>query len=153
MKSIGIVGLVFASSLLGACGGGSTPKSINDLYIGQLSDPSQTPDLAVSMDLAQASGSALNITDFSIESLGTFPSCFSSSTTQTATFTANGSSNGYITGTFTMTVTTLFPTTNNVLTLTGTRNGEGTVAGTWVLTGETGCSGNGSFSLSPPPPV
>jgi hypothetical protein len=153
MKSIGIVGLVFATAMLGACGGGSSPKNINNIYIGQLNDLSQTPDFSVTARLAQASGSGVNITDFSIGSLGNFPPCFSSTTSQTATFIANGSSNGYMTGTFEMTVSTVFPTANNVLTLTGNRNGDGTIVGTWVVTGQTGCSGNGAFTLSPPPPV
>jgi hypothetical protein len=56
-----------------------------------------------------------------------------------------------VTGTFEMTISTMFPALNNVVTLTGNRTGDGTISGTWVLTGQTGCSGNGTFTLSPPP--
>ena len=153
MKRVRIVCLVFATAMLASCGGGSSPKNINSVYVGQLNDSGQTPIFAMSASLAQASGSGVNITGFNIGSLGNFPACFSSSTTQTATFTASGSSNGYVTGTFEMTISTVLTASNNVLTLTGNRMGTGAISGMWVLTGQAGCSGSGAFSLSPPPPV
>jgi hypothetical protein len=51
-----------------------------------------------------------------------------------------------------MTITTVFPAgMNNVLTLQGTRNGDGSISGTWTLTGLTGCTGeNGTFQMLQP---
>ena|SRR5947209_1008342 len=152
MKCRGVLGLVFVVSILEACGSGSSPRNINGFYLGQISDAS-TPVLYISTNLAQASGSAVDITGFGIGSLGSFPACFSTTTTQTATFTASGHSNGFVTGAFQMTVATAFPGTDNVLTLSGNRTGDGTISGTWVMTGQSGCSDSGAFTLSPPPPV
>ncbi len=46
-----------------------------------------------------------------------------------------------------MTISTVFPALNNVLTLQGALNGDGSIAGTWTLTGQTGCTGNGNFTM------
>jgi hypothetical protein len=59
-----------------------------------------------------------------------------------------GNFNGNVTGTFEMTITTMFPGTNNVLTLQGTVTGN-TISGNWTLTGGTGCTGNGTFTIQP----
>jgi len=81
------MGLVLVASMLDACGSGSRPKSINGFSLSQISDAS-TPVLVISANLAQASGSAVDVTGFGIGSLGSFPPCFSTITTQTALFTA-----------------------------------------------------------------
>ena len=46
-----------------------------------------------------------------------------------------------------MTISTVFPALNNVLTFQGALNGDGSIAGTWTLTGQTGCTGNGNFTM------
>jgi hypothetical protein len=51
-------------------------------------------------------------------------------------------------GHFEMTVTTLFPEENNVLTLQGSVNGT-MISGTWGLTGGTApCNGSGDFQMT-----
>jgi hypothetical protein len=101
-----------------------------------------------STSFTQGSGDTLSVTNFSFTSPGP---CFASDqTSETGTFGFMGNLNGNVTGTFSLTVTTMFPgATNNVLTLDGTVNGN-TISGTWILTGGTGCSGNGTFTIHPP---
>ncbi len=139
--------------VLGSCGGssGPAPKSIDGFWIAQLKNPDGTLGLMFTTNLTQGSGSALGISNFSITS----PSpCFTSITGQSGTFTATGSSGGYQTGPFAMTVSTAFGTAvENVDTLTGTRNSDGSITGNWTLTGLAGCNSTGTFLMTPPPPV
>lgn len=150
MKEIGATLLISLIAMLGACGG-SSPRNINDFWLGNLNNPDGTLAFALAAMLTQGSGSEVDVTRFEIS--GSL-SCFSSSTSQTATFSVTGSSNGFQTGPFAMTVSTMFPEgMNNVLTLNGNRDGTGTISGTWTLTGQSGCTGNGTFTMSPPPLV
>lgn len=53
-----------------------------------------------------------------------------------------------------MTVSTMFPeNSNNMLTLNGNRNSEGSISGNWTVTGLTRCPGNGTFTMKMPIPV
>jgi hypothetical protein len=152
MKLIALTLLAVLTAILGACGGGPSPRNINGLWLSQLNNPDGTLAFAFPVTLTQGSGSGLNVTGLGLD--GSSP-CFSMPTSQTATFSATGSSNGFQTGPFTMTVSTLFPEgLNNVLTLNGNRNGDGSISGMWTLTGLPGCTGtNGTFTMNPPPLV
>jgi hypothetical protein len=68
-------------------------------------------------------------------------------TTQTGSFVVSGDFNGNVTGQLQLTISTTFPSNNNVLTLTGAASGS-TISGTWTLNGGTGCSGNGTFTMT-----
>jgi hypothetical protein len=141
MKFARIAALVEISLLMAACG--SSSRSINGPWTAILLNPDQSQALGFGTNLSQ-SGSTINISNFAFGTFGNLSPCFASSTGQSATFAA--------TGAITMTVTTLFPQSQNVLTLTGTDK-NGAITGTWNLTGLTGCSGSGAFTMNGPPPV
>jgi hypothetical protein len=142
MKHAGIVAFAGISLLLAACG--SSPQSINGGWNAVLLNTDQSSAFGFVTDLAQASGSTVNVSGFGFENFGSLSQCFTNSTGQSATFAAPGA--------FTMTVTTLFPAGQNVLTLTGT-DANAAIVGTWNLTGLNGCSGSGTFTMNGHPPV
>ncbi len=150
-KPIGIIVLMALSVAMAGCGSSGGPGSgnINGTWSATLTNTDQTPAFTFSTTFTQGSGSTLSITNFTFTSSSP---CFASGqTSETGTFGLSGNFNGTVMGTFAMTITTLFPgATNNVLTLTGTVNGN-TISGTWTLTGLTGCSGNGTFTIQPQP--
>jgi hypothetical protein len=140
MKRIAIVALSVLVLMLGGCGSSRQPQ-IDGSWFAVVNNPDQSPAYPFSATLAQGSGTTVNVTNFGF---ATSTSCFSTPTSEAATFSAMGS-NG--TGTFGMTISTVFPALNNVLTLQGMLNGEGSIAGTWTLTGQAGCTGNGNFTM------
>jgi hypothetical protein len=153
-KQIGmIVPLMIVLLTLGltGCGSSNGSSNLNGTWMATLDDANGSPVYTFSTTFTQGSGSTLSVTNFTFTSAG---SCFASyQTSETATFGLMGNFNGNVTGTFGMTITTMFPgATNNVLTLQGTVNGN-TISGTWTLTGLTGCSGNGNFTIHGVPPV
>ena len=80
--------------------------------------------------------------------------CFTAPIGQTATFSVTGHAGGFEVGTFGMDVTTAMGTqVENVLALTGARAADGTISGTWTLTGLSGCSGNGTYTMTAPTPL
>jgi hypothetical protein len=141
MKSAGIAALVGISLLMAACG--SSPQNINGPWNAILFNPDQSTAFGFGADLNQ-SGSTVNVSNFGFANFGSLSQCFTGPTGQSATLMASGA--------FTMTITTLFPTGQNVLTLTGTDKNR-SIGGTWNLTGLTGCSGGGTFTMNLPPPV
>lgn len=63
-------------------------------------------------------------------------------------YSLSGNFNGNVTGAFGMTISTMFPGTQNVLTLQGNVNNN-TISGMWTLTGvQSGCTGSGNFTFT-----
>jgi hypothetical protein len=150
MNKLRVIGILALALAMAGCGSNSSTGSANNIngaWMASLTNTDGTTAFGFAANFTQASGSSVTVTNFTITS----PSpCFPTTTTETGTFGLMGSSNGNVTGTFGMTVSTMFPAaTNNVLTLTGAVNGK-TITGTWTLTGLTGCSGNGSFTIIQP---
>ncbi len=145
--------IVFLALGLTMCGCGSSKSSgdINGTWTVTLTNTNGSPAYAFQTTFTQGSGSTFSVTNFTFTSAGP---CFASyQASETGSFGLMGNLNGNITGTFEMIITTMFPgATNNVLTLQGTVNGN-TISGTWTLTGLTGCSGNGKFTMQGLPPV
>jgi hypothetical protein len=131
--------------LLAACGEGTHQRNIDGVWNAQLSNADGTSALAFQSVLTQAGGTQVNV----IGLVFTVPApCFSTETSQNATFTRTGDVNGRLMGHFEMTVTTMFPEENNVLTLQGSVNGT-MITGTWSLTGGTApCNGSGDFQMT-----
>jgi hypothetical protein len=145
-KRISMIALLALALTLAGCGGsGSGSGNINGTWTATLTNTDQSTAYSFSATFTQGSGSALRIANFMFTSAGP---CFASEpTSETGTFSLSGNSNGNVTGAFGMTITTVFPiNTNNVLTLQGTVGGS-KISGTWTLTGETGCSGSGNFTV------
>ena len=149
-KSIATTFLIFVALLMVGCGSSSGGNSgnVNGNWNASLTNASDgSPAYTFSTTFTQSSNGAVSVTNFKFNSAGP---CFESqSTSQTGSFTLSGNSGGNVTGTFGMVITTMFPAaaTQNVLNLQGTVNGN-TITGTWNLTGTSGCSGNGNFTIN-----
>jgi hypothetical protein len=150
MNKLCVLAILALGLAMAGCGGSNSNSSsgnINGTWSANLTNTDGTTAFGFSANFAQASGSSVNVTNFTITS----PSpCFPSTTAETGTFGLGGNSSGTVTGTFDMTVTTMYPSaTNNILTLQGNVDGK-TITGTWTLTGFSGCNGNGNFTLIQP---
>jgi hypothetical protein len=142
-----IAPLLLGLVAVGCSSSSSNSGNINGTWNASLTNTDGTQAFAFSTAFTQNSDGALTVTNFSFNSAG---SCFDSQqTTQTGSFGLGGNFNGNITGTFGMKISTATSgaMTQNVLTLQGTVSGN-TISGTWNLTGESGCSGNGIFTIN-----
>jgi len=130
------------------CGSNNGPNStnVNGNWSASLTNSQNGPPIySFTTTLSEANGGGLSVSNFKFTSTG---SCFASGeTTETGSFTLSGNFNGNVTGTFGMTVTS---TTNSStqLVLQGGVGPNNTVAGTWVLTGSSACSGQGNFTFT-----
>jgi hypothetical protein len=149
MRKIGIAALSWLVLMICACGS-SQPLNINGFWIANLNNPDGTPAFGFTTNFMQGSGTAVNVTNLQAST-----PCFSTPTSETATFSRTGSSNGVQTGPFAMTISTEFPAAqNNIATLQGNRDAvTGGITGSWTMTGQSGCTGSGLFTMNQPPPV
>ena len=152
-KQIGVIVLLAFALATSGCGSTSVPGSgsgnINGTWTATLSDTNGSPAYTFSTTFSPGTSGSLTVTNFTFTLPGPcFDSYQADQYSENGTFSLNGNFSGSVSGTFAMTISTLFPTTNNVLTLNGTVNGS-TISGTWKATGLTGCSGTGSFNLQP----
>jgi len=85
----------------------------------------------------------LGVSQFNFSTSGP---CFVSGETASGSFGFAGDFNGNVTGTFGYKVVSGSPS-GNTLMLTGTVNGN-TIAGNWSLTGGSGCTGSGLFTMT-----
>jgi len=146
---IGMVAMLALGMTLAGCGYGSHNGNgnVNGNWTATLiSPPGGTPVFAFSTMVTQGSGGTLTFTNFTFTTAGT---CFATGPfSETGSVSLSGNYNGNVTGSFATTISTMFPVaTNNTLALMGTVNGN-TIAGTWTLTGDTGCSGSGTFTAT-----
>ena len=126
---------------LSGCGGGSNSGNINGTWTAMLTGDTA---FAFTTNFTQGSGSNLTIVSFQFTTAG---ACFSDQQTrETGSFVLSGDFNGNLTGQFGFTISTMVVPVST-LTLTGTAN-NGTISGTWTLTGAPGCTGNGSFTMT-----
>jgi hypothetical protein len=141
-----LISLALLAFFLVSCGSGSPAKKIDGVWNASLQNPDGSVAYTFGATLAQNTGSTVNVSSFSFTSPAP---CFTAPLGQTATFTASGHSGGFEIGPFGMSVSTAFMTMQeNVLTLTGTRNSDGKISGTWTLTGLSGCSGGGPYTMT-----
>lgn len=143
MKFISVVCILTFGVLLSACGN-SPSNNINGNWSAMLTNADGTPAFAFTTHFTQASGSNLNVTNFSFTTSG---SCFGSQpVTETGSFGLTGNFNGNVNGAFGMTISATNDP-SDVLTLQGTAH-NGTISGMWTLVGSASCSGNGSFTMT-----
>ncbi len=155
MKLIGLACLclsIFAT--LGCGGGASSSLNLNGAWSAQLNNSGGTA-FAFGATLTQGMGNTVTISNFLF---GNSPICLSSPNSEAATFQKTGSFQNIPTGPFHMTISTMFSgAQNNVLTLDGNvaagQNVLEHISGTWTLTGQSGCSDSGTFSMIPHPPM
>jgi hypothetical protein len=139
MKTLAVAIFLVAALTLAGCGS-SNPTNINGNWTATLTG-SQTFNFTTS--IIENSDGTVSVSKFSFSSNS---SCFVSGETETGTFALSGNFNGKVTGKFGMIVTSGTPS-GNTLTLTGDANGN-TITGTWTLTGSSGCTGSGNFTMN-----
>ncbi len=150
MNRAGLTSFFLLAFFLLACGSSTPPKKLDGVWSANLQSGGN-PAYTFSATLTQNSGSTVDVTGFNFTSAAP---CFSSPTGQTATFSVSGKAGGFQVGTFGMNISTIFGTdVENVLTLNGTRRADGTISGTWTLTGLAGCSSNGNYTMAAPKPL
>jgi hypothetical protein len=143
--------LILLLSFLAACGSGRPAKKIGGIWNASLQNPDGSPAYTFTATLTQSTGSNVDVSAFVFTA--TAP-CLTAPIVQTATFNSTAHSGGYETGVFGMNVSTAAGTgTENVLTLSGTRDSNGQIAGTWTLAGISGCSGGGAYTMSAVTPL
>ncbi len=140
MKTLAVAIFLVAALTLAGCGS-SNPTNINGNWAATLTG-SQNFNFTTS--IIENSDGTVSVSKFSFSSNS---SCFVSGETETGTFALSGNFNGKVTGKFGMIVTSTGTASGNILTLTGDANGN-TITGTWTLTGSSGCTGSGNFTMN-----
>jgi hypothetical protein len=146
MNRIGAVLLLAASLALSGCGSNSKVSgNINGTWNATLNS-SGTETFAFVTNLTVNSDGSLATSSINITVNNT--PCTFPTVTESGLFTLSGNFNGQVSGTFHYVVTST-GTSVNTLTLDGMVSG-GQITGTWTATGATGgCSGNGTFTMTP----
>ena len=143
MKRLAKAMLLMVCLTLVGCGLGSSDSSnINGTWNATLIDTNDTTVFSFGTSLVVNNNGSLSITNFNFT---TNSPCFVSSGTESGSFTLSGDFNGNVNGKFGFVVQSSSPI-GNTLTLSGTANGN-TISGNWTLTGGTGCTGSGSFTM------
>jgi hypothetical protein len=142
-----LTALLSLVSLLLACGSNpAPPQKIDGAWKASLQNSPSTLAYSFTTILTQGTGSTVDVSGFQFF-VGASP-CFTSPLGETATFTGTGQGGGFETDPFAMNISTAFGTgVENVLTLEGTRNSDGTISGNWSITGLSGCSGSGTYTM------
>jgi hypothetical protein len=140
MKKLAVAGLVAVVLTLVGCGWHDHGHgNINGTWTAILSDS----DFSFGTSVVVNGDGTLSVDQFSFSTSGP---CFVSGETESGSFAFTGDFNGKVTGTFTFNVVSGLPS-GNTLKLMGTVNGNA-ITGTWTLTGGTGCTGSGNFTMA-----
>jgi hypothetical protein len=140
MKKLAVAGLVAVVLTLVGCGWHDHGHgNINGSWTAILSDS----DFSFGTSVVVNGDGTLSINQFSFSTNGP---CFVSGETESGSFAFTGDFDGKVTGTFTFNVVSGSPS-GNTLKLMGTVNGNA-ITGTWTLTGGSGCTGSGNFTMA-----
>lgn len=139
MKKLAMALLVTAVVTLAGCGSNSSHGDITGHWTAVLTDTNFNFATSVVVN----NDGTLSVSNFSFS---TNSPCFVSGETESGSFTFTGDFNGKVTGSFTFKVVSGTPS-GNTLSLTGTVSGD-TITGTWSLTGGSGCTGSGNFTMT-----
>ena len=147
MKQLATVALLIMGLTLVGCGANnsSNPANVNGAWNATLLDTNNTTVFTFGTSLMVNGDGSLTISNFSFS---TNSPCFVTDEKESGSFTLSGNFNGNVTGKFGFNVQSGSPS-GNTLVLSGSANGS-TISGTWTLTGGTGCTGSGSFSMIRP---
>jgi hypothetical protein len=143
MKKFAVAILMALGLTLVGCSSNNKAGNINGTWNANLTDTNGTQVFTFATAFVETGNGTLNITSLSFS---TNSSCFVSGETESGTFGLSGDFNGNVTGSFGMNVQSGTPS-GNTLSLTGAVSGN-TITGTWSLTGGTGCTGNGTFTMT-----
>ena len=146
MNQIGIATLVLFGLTLIGCGfstGNSTPNNFNGDWNAALVSGDNTNMFHFRTSLSTDRNGILTFSNFSFT---TESGCFADGETETGSVTLGGDLVASPSGQFAMVIQSSSPS-GNKLALTGKENGN-TISGNWALTGNTGCTGSGSFTMT-----
>jgi hypothetical protein len=125
-----------------AANGGNT-ANINGSWTATLLDQENAAAFSFGLALIVNGDGTLSVSNFNFMSNSP---CFVSGETESGSFALSGNFNGNVSGKFNFVVQSGSPS-GNTLTLSGTANGN-TISGTWSLTGGTGCTASGNFTMT-----
>jgi hypothetical protein len=145
MKQFAVIVLLAVGLALVGCGSNNNNNAadVNGTWNATLLSNGNTTNFDFGTTFTVQGDGSLNVTHFNF---ATDSSCFVSDETENGSFTLSGDFNGNVKGQFGMTVLSGSPS-GNTLALTGTVNGN-TISGNWTLTGGSGCTGNGTFTMT-----
>ena len=143
MKQFAVALLVAVGLVLGGCGSNSNSSNINGTWNASLVGTNNQTAFTFGTTLSAGSNGSLSISSFSFS---TSSACFASGETETGSFGLSGNLNGQTNGTFGMTIKSQ-GSAANTLVLNGVV-ASNTISGTWTLTGSTGCTGSGTFTMT-----
>lgn len=143
MRRFAVAALLVLGLILAGCGSSNNSGNINGTWNATLLDSNNTTAFSFGTSLAVNSGGSLTVTNFNFT---TNSPCFVSGETESGSFSLSGNFMGNVTGSFGLTVASGNPS-GNMLKLSGTATGN-TITGTWTLTGGTGCTGSGAFTMT-----
>lgn len=144
MKQFAVVLLLAVGLTLAGCGSDSSKHgSINGTWTATLTDTNDATVFSFGTTIVTKNDGTLTISTFSFNSNSP---CFVSGETESGSFALSGDFNGNVSGAFGFAVQSGSPA-GNTLTLSGTANGN-TITGTWTLTGSSGCTGSGNFTMT-----
>ncbi len=143
MKQLAVAFVLLIGLALIGCASNNSNTNINGTWNATLLSTGNATAFTFGTALKVNSDGSLSVSNFSFT---TNSSCFVSGETESGSFTLSGNFNGNVNGKFGMTVQSGSPS-GNTLTLSGTANGN-TISGTWTLTGSSGCTGNGTFTMT-----
>ena len=143
MKTKLAILLVTGLTLIGCGASSKNGGNVNGNWTATLMDTHNTQVLAFNTSIVQSGNGSLSISNFSFT---TNSACFVSGETEAGSFSLTGDFNGNVSGKFGMSVQSGSPGGNN-LNLVGAVTGN-TITGTWSLTGSSGCTGNGTFTMN-----
>jgi len=144
MKYFALAALLIASLSVVGCGSKSNPANIDGNWNATLTgNGGGSPAFTFGTSLSVNSDGSLSVSNFS---LSTNSPCFVSGETASGSFTLSGNFSGQVNGKFGFSVLSGSPA-GNTLTLNGTASGN-TISGQWSLTGSSGCTGSGTFTMT-----
>lgn len=146
MKRTIVLVLLAASVALSGCGGGQHVNgNINGNWSATLNSAGNETFAFMTNITVNGDGSlGTSNFNFTVNNMGP---CTFAPVTESGTFTIGGNFNGQVTGHFHYVVSST-GANMNVLTLDGTVSG-GQITGNWTVAGTVGCSGTGTFTMTP----
>lgn len=142
MKQFAVTVLLLLGLVLVGCGS-NNPANLNGTWNATLMSGSTAPVFTFGTALSVSGNGSLNVTSFNFT---TNSPCFAGGETETGSFTMSGNFSGQTHGSFGMTISSISPS-GNTMVLNGTDVGN-TITGTWTLTGSSGCTGSGTFTMN-----
>jgi hypothetical protein len=140
--------MLAALALFAACGSNSNNGNNNVNVAGNwsaaLTDTGGNAVLSFTTTLTQTSNNSVSGETLTFT---TNSACFANGETETGALTINGTTNGVTSAGLQLSIVSSGASAGNTLMLNGTFQNNA-INGTWTLTGTTGCSGNGTFTMT-----